>query len=158
MPKFRFNLQPVLESRKMTEQKHQRIVAQFERQRMTLEDELRRRQAGISQGKSQLRDSLTGTIDVQALRMHASSSMQILREAQRIVLELAGAHKRLEAARLELIEATRQRRAVELLRDRRFAEWKKAEEKRETAAIDELAVIAAARDGRVHHRGSEHAV
>jgi flagellar export protein FliJ len=77
--------------------------------------------------------------------MHASSSMQILRDAQRIVLELAGVHKRLEAARAELIEATKQRRAVELLRDRRFAEWRNAENKRETAAIDELAVIAAAR-------------
>lgn len=143
--RFRFTLEPLLKARRMTEQGHQRIVAEIERQRMKLEDGLRRQQSNITLGRHELRDSLTGSIDVQSLRMHASCSMQQMRHAQRIVLELAGVHKRLEAARVELIEATKQRRAVELLRDRRFAEWQMAEKKRESAAIDELAVIAAAR-------------
>jgi flagellar protein FliJ len=53
----------------------------------------------------------------------------------------------MEAARAGLIEAAKARRAVELLRERRWEEWKFAQEKAETAALDELAVIAAARRG-----------
>lgn len=129
----------------MTERRHQRVVAENERQRLRLEDQLRRQQTVISRDKGELRTNLTGRIDVQSLRLHATSSMQLLRDAHRIVLELAGVHKRLEAARVELVQAAKQRRAVELLRDRRWAQWKIAEEKRETAALDELAVMAAAR-------------
>jgi flagellar export protein FliJ len=71
--------------------------------------------------------------------------MQLMRTAQRLVLELAGVHKRLEAARAGLIEATKQRRAMELLHDRQLARFKAAIERRETAAFDDMAVIAAAR-------------
>ena len=148
MATFRFTLQALLDARRQTEQRHQRIVAEIERQRMQLENDLRRRQTGISQAKHDLRGTLTGKVDVQSLRMHAASTMQFLRQGHRVVLELAGVHKRLEAARGELIEAAKQRRAIELLRDRRWARWKIAENKRETAALDELAVVAAARTRR----------
>ena len=97
--RFRFTLEPLLKARRMTEERHQRIVADIERLRMKLEDDLRRQQGNITSGRHQLRDSLSGSLNVQSLRMHASCSMQLLRQAQRIVLELAGVHKRLEAAR-----------------------------------------------------------
>jgi flagellar export protein FliJ len=70
--------------------------------------------------------------------------MQQLRQGQRIVLELAGVHRRLDSARIALIEAARRRRAVELLRQQRLEQWQAAQDKAETDAIDELAVIRAA--------------
>ena len=41
------------------------------------------------------------------------------------------------------MEASRQRKAVELLRERRYEEWKQARDKAEAAALDELAVMRA---------------
>jgi flagellar export protein FliJ len=61
-----------------------------------------------------------------------------------MVLELAGVHKRLAAARGELIEAAKARRALELLKESRFARWKAGLEKVEVMALDELAVQQAA--------------
>jgi len=134
-----------LKARRTIEQGHQRIVAQVERERLALEEKLRGQQGRIAEGKRLLQKALLGPVDAQTLRLHAMESIHLARTAQRLVIELAGAHRRLEAARAELIEATRRRRAVELLRERRFEQWNSAMQKAETAAIDELAVIAAAR-------------
>ena len=145
MARFRFRLEPLLRARRQTEQTRQRAVAELERRRRELEDTLRRQQQFITAGKQSLRDRLVGSLDMASLRAHAGSTIHLLREAQRIVIELAGVHKRLEGARAQLIEAARQRRAVELLRERRLAQWKAQINKAEDAALDELAVHAAAR-------------
>lgn len=144
MAKFRFELEALLRARRLAEQTRQREVAGIERERSILEDTLRRQQRMIEEGKASLTGALVGMIDAEALRLHAAATMQQLRQGQRIVLELAGVHRRFEAARTTLIEAARRRRAVELLRQRRFEQWCAAQDKAETDAIDELAVIRAA--------------
>ena len=88
---------------------------------------------------------LIGTIDLSSLRMHAATSIAAMRKAQRIVLQLAGVHKRLEAARSELAQAMKARRVIEILRERRLQEWMALREKTEVNELDELAVIAVAR-------------
>lgn len=145
---FSFKLDPVLEARRRAEQAEQRAVAQIERQRLAMEQDLRRQQAAIAEGKHTLRGSLIGSIDMTGLRLRAGSSLHMLRRAQQIVLQLAGLHKQLETARGRLIEATRSRRALELLRERRYRQWKAAIEKAETNALDELAVMRAGRRGK----------
>ncbi|HWB19054.1 MAG TPA: flagellar FliJ family protein [Phycisphaerales bacterium] len=139
MAKFRFTLQALLRAREVAEKNKQRVVAGIEAERLALEGEIRRLQEGIRSGKGQMRQQLVGDLDIDALRQNATGTMQKLRRAQRAVLELAGVHQRLEGARADLVEAAKQRRAVELLRDRRFAEWKAGLEKREAAALDDLA-------------------
>jgi flagellar FliJ protein len=145
MARFRFKLEPLLRARKLAEQRKQRAVAECEAQRMALEDALRRQQQFIVSGKQDLRDQLVGALDVSSMRAHAGATIQLMRKAERMVLELAGVHRRLDAARAELIEATRSRRAVELLKERRLQEFNKSIERAEAAALDELAVQAAAR-------------
>ena len=145
MARFAFRLQPLLKARKRAEQARQRAVAEVVREKLELEDQLRRRQEQIARGKQALGDRLVGKLDVRLLRDQAGATMLYLRKARQLALELAGTHRRLEAARDELIEATKHRRAIELLRDRRFEQWKADLDKAETAALDELAVIAAAR-------------
>jgi flagellar export protein FliJ len=148
LQKFTFSLDPLLKARRLSEQKLQRVVAQNERERMELEETLRRQQLNIAQSKLSRQDSLVGKLDAAGLRMHAAASIALMRHAQRMVLELAGVQRRLDAARAELIEAARRRRAVELLRERRLEQWKIVLTKAETDALDELAVIAASRN---HH-------
>ncbi len=145
MARFVFSLEPVLKARRRSEETLQRDVAGIERERMRLEEILRAHQRSLVSNKDVLRAGLTGLIEVRDLRLQANSSLQVMRRAQQIVLELAGVYKRLEAARNRLIEAARRRRAIEFVRERRYEQWKAALNKAETAALDELAVIAAAR-------------
>ena len=83
-----------------------------------------------------------------ALSLALFLAIQADRVAHRVVLELAGVHQRLDAARAELRAAMQRRQAIELLRDRHFERWRKAQEKAETTALDELAARARFREER----------
>lgn len=151
MAKFRFRLEPVLEQRRREEERAQRAVAALERERLGVEDELRAAHAGLRACKQDLRDALAAsageaapgvaTIDLRGVRMQSAASFRLFGDAQRLALRLAGASQRAEAARRELLRATTDRKAVELLREKRYEEWKRAIEKREAEATDELAVM-----------------
>ena len=62
--------------------------------------------------------------------------------------QLAGVHKRLEAARARLLEAVRERRAIERLRERRYEAWLDNLTRRETAELNEIGAVVAARRSR----------
>lgn len=141
MPRFRFQLQAVLDLRQREEDGRQREVAKLEQERRRIEDGLRRRQRSITDARDEVRNRLVGDLNPDGLRSQANASLSLMRDAQRTVLELAALHRRLEKARLDLQEAARRRRAMELLRDRRALEWREGLDRREQAAIDELATI-----------------
>lgn len=144
MPRFRFQLEAVLKHRKMIEQQKQRAVAELEIQRLRIEGVIRMCQEGLVREKDELRGLLTD-VDLRGARWQAAASMRLIARAQRAALELAGVHKRIAAAREELLAAARRRKAVELLKERRYEEWRVAESRAEMAAVDELAVMAAGR-------------
>jgi len=152
MARFVFELEAVLRARAAEERERQLAVGVIERERAALEDRIREWQRGIVTAKEDLREQLESTqggtpVDLQRVRMQAGASLHLVARAQRAVLELAGAHRRLEAARLELLRASIRRKAVESLRDRRLEEWRRAEKSREAAVLDELMVMRAARPG-----------
>ncbi len=145
MARFVFRLEPLLTARRHAEQGARRVVAVVERERIGLEDELRRYQQAIVSDKQQLRGSMTGSLDMRSLRLTAGVTLHVIRKAQQVVLKLAGVSQRMESARTALLEAMTRRRAIELLREKRFDQWKVVQSKAETAALDELAVGRAAR-------------
>jgi flagellar FliJ protein len=145
MAKFRFELQAVLNARLRAEELQQRRVAELEASRRKLEDGLRARQARIGESRAQLRGRLMGAIDPSMLRGQANASLAGMRDAQRVVLELAGIHRRLQSVMVELRAASRDRRAVEILKERRFEDWRREQDRREQAELDEIAVIRGSR-------------
>ncbi|MBC03958.1 MAG: flagellar export protein FliJ [Phycisphaerae bacterium] len=148
MARFRFQLQALLDARKRAEDVRRREVAELEGERNRLENDLRRRQASIVNAREEARDGLVGEVRPHLLRAAANASMSLMRDAQRSVLELAGLHRRLDAARAVLAEASRDRRAIELVRERRYEAWKMEIERREQSALDEIATNAGARRAR----------
>ena len=146
MARFRFRLQTLLRQREIAEQTHRRAVADLERQRLELEGRIRRHQEAISSGKQDLRDQLVGRLDGSQLRGQAAMAMRAMRDAQQLVLELAGLHRRIETAREGLREASARRRALELLRDRQYARWQEQITRREDAMIDDLVAARASRE------------
>lgn len=144
MARFRFELEAVLEHREMIEQQKQKAVADLELQRLTLEGTIRGYQNAIAGERAQQR-TLLEQGQVMDARAQAAAAVRLSTIAQRSVLELSGVHARLTLARAELLEAAKRRRAVELLKERRHEQWKREQDRRDAAAMDELAVMKAAR-------------
>lgn len=84
-------------------------------------------------------------VDLSAVRMQANASLHLVARAHQEVLRLAGVHQRIDAARLELLKATTDRKAVEVLKQRRYDAWKYEQDRREAAALDEIATVGASR-------------
>jgi flagellar export protein FliJ len=145
--RFIFDLEPVLKHRLAIERQHQLAVATLERERSVLEEEVRGYQCDIVREKQDLREQLdsAATLDLRGVRFQAGASLRLITLAQRAVVRLAGLHKRIDAARLDLLQAAMRRKAVETLKERRSEEWKHEQKRRESAAADELNVMHAAR-------------
>lgn len=138
MSAFRFALEPLLTLRRMEEERTQRAVALIERERAEIEERIRTQQGHIHEGKESLRSGLVGQLDVTQLRQQAASSMQVSRKTHQLVIRLAGVHQRLAQARAALVEAMRARRAIEILREKRFEEWRAEQGRREIRELDDL--------------------
>ncbi|KAA0216643.1 MAG: hypothetical protein DYG94_08985 [Leptolyngbya sp. PLA3] len=138
---FRFKLEPVLEQRRRIEEEEQRAVAEVERIRLALEERIRAYARAITQEREDLRRQLTLGGDLRAARLQANASLDLTNKANRAVLELAGVHRRLDAARLRLLEALTRRKAMEVLRDRAEQAWRDEQKRREAAELDELMVM-----------------
>ncbi|MFK7758789.1 MAG: flagellar export protein FliJ [Phycisphaerales bacterium] len=140
---FVFRLQPVLDQREREERDKKLALAEIERERLELENQIRTYQANIEQEQSSLAQMLIGTdhIDFKGARLQANAAINNRFAAQRTVLELAGVHHKMEQARQELQEASAQRKAVELLRDRQLEEFKYQQRRRDSLELDDMSVM-----------------
>lgn len=148
MKPFRFKLQPLLDHRERIERDHRVAVARVEAERCAIEARLAESQDTIASCKMDLREALGaggGPVDLRSVRMQSTASFHMQIRAQRLAIQLAGTHQRLEGERAKLVEAAKARRAVELLKERRRQEWLAERTRREIVAVDELATMAAAR-------------
>jgi flagellar FliJ protein len=155
MARFKFSLQVLLDARSRHERSVQRELAAADRHRRALERQLHDRQQEMIASRDMLRSALTGRLDPGMLRQKASSSLQAMRLVHQVARDLAAAHQRLSEVRARLVEAMRQRRAIELLRERRYAAWRAEQDRAEAAALDELAITMAARHRRIASHGEE---
>lgn len=155
MARFIFELEAVLEAREWHERRQQRAVGELDRQRLAIERRAQEVQARLAEGRSAMRQalgsrgdpgSLGGVVAIDQVRVQASASLHDMVALRKVALELAGAQQRLAAARQQLLKATIARKAVEALRTRRYIAWKREQDRRENAAVDELAVMHHGRD------------
>lgn len=149
MAKFKFNLEPVLFQRRTEEDRCQRDLAKVLRERMILQDQLRSMQETITGSRRELASGLAGTVDIDRVSHFARFSGQVRQRAMAFISRLAVTEKRIESAREKLIKATQARKALEILREKRFRQWVKEMERREAVALDELAVQRYAREAMI---------
>lgn len=149
VPGFVFRLQAVLEHRSHVEQEKMLAVAAIERERQALERALAERQREIRACKEDLRAMLgggdSGVVDPRPVRLQAAAAFRAQAQSQRLLLQLAGVHRRLESAKEELRRASSAKRAVELLKARRHSQWKREMDRRDSAEMDEIGTRAAVR-------------
>lgn len=146
MAKFIFRLASVLKQRLAIERTKQAAVASLESRRVALEQTLRDMQRTIDGARDEWRHMLhagaSGSVsaaDVRGAGMQAAASFSSQTAAHRIVIQLAGVLTHLKKARAELVEAMKARRAIELLREKQFEEWKLEQRRLDTNAMDEIA-------------------
>lgn len=140
MPRFVFKLEPLLKQRKQIEDQAQQALAGLLREKREIEGQLHRQQQLIADDKRTMSDALTGKVDLTRIRGHATQVNRATLAAQRSAFQLLELNRRIEQARAKLAEAIRQRKAIEVLRERQWEQWKREQARRETAALDELAV------------------
>ena len=140
MARFIFKLESVLKHRRLTEDQCQRELAKHMRHRMILEQQVRGMQETLVQSKHDLGDTLVGRVDLARVAQFTRYSAQVTARAQGIVLKLAAMEKAIHQARTQLAEAIKARRALELLRERQRQQWQLAQDRREAAENDEIAV------------------
>lgn len=114
------------------------VFARVDAMRVKLEEGLRARQAEIQLSREAWRSGMVGAIDPTALRQHANAGLGLFRKAQRTVIELSGLDRGLQAARAAMVAAAQDRRALEILRETRFAEHRCVEDKKERDQLDEF--------------------
>ena len=142
MSKFVFKLEPVLKQRQMAEDQKQRQLAQLMRHRMIFHNQLRGIQTQLSDSKGQLADGLVGKVDLTSISQFARFSGQSQMRAQTIVRQLATLENHIAEAQKQLVEAMRQRKALDLLRDKQYQLWKRTQLRREASRLDDLATQA----------------
>ena len=145
MAVFRFKLQSLLDLRTREEDACRSAHRSLLGEKSRIEHLLLEHQRVIQEGKHSMRSSMLGTVDTTALRLHSHAALGLMKEAQAAAIALAGLGRRIQVAARELEVARGRRRAVESLRERRHREWKLLQERREVAALDELATISAHR-------------
>lgn len=146
MAKFVFRFEALLRHRRHIEDERQRELAQQLRGRMILQDQLRSMQQTIRESKHQLGAALVGKVDLDSISQFARFSGHTTLRAQQIVRRLAEMEKHIETARANLLEATKRRKALELLRDKDLAAWKKEQARREAIELDEIGTQQYARE------------
>ena len=143
MKKFRFRLEPLLRLREQREDQKKRVVAQYqlrinEMQRQALEMAERIKEEG-----EYLRDQhRRGTVDLHWLRHYYSFVTHTQRAIARRIDEVLGLQKELTTARQELMEATRQKKVLEKLKEKQKLRYLKHLEKREVHRLDEIGTSA----------------
>lgn len=124
----------------MLEDEAQRDLAKALRERMILGDQLRQMQQTIVDSRQELGTSLVGKVDLDQVSSFARFSIQARQRAQSIVVRLAGVEKLIEAARLKLLEATKKRKALELLEERQRKQWHAEADRKENVELDDISL------------------
>jgi len=145
LARFEFRYQSILKHREKVEQLRQRALAEKLHERNALVNRLRAMQQTISAAKHEASEGLQGEIDLNAIAGIARYSARCTAEGHGLVRRVAVLETTVEQARKELLEATRERQALELLRDKQQQAWELEQRRMEAKQLDDLTSQAYAR-------------
>ena len=116
--RFKFSLQPVLEQRRRVEEEKQQVVAQRQRELDRSEAELKRLNDDFRSSSESLRTNHRA-LDGEQLRLHYAHLQFLDRAITAQIRVVAERRVALDRARNDLLEASKERKVVEKLKERR---------------------------------------
>jgi len=138
MKRFTFKLDRVLNYRVALEEEKKRHLADAQRAVVTQEEHIRIIESEIGRQMSELRARSLASVDVGDLvvrRRYVSYLRSALSSAYEALELLKG---QLEARREELVAASKDRKVLERVRERRFGEYLYEQDREEQKFIDEI--------------------
>jgi flagellar FliJ protein len=139
MAKFLFHLDGLLRHRKNQERERQRDVALIAAEMARLETELGSLNGTLEQTLADLRTNhLVGRLDLQFLAAHRRYILSVQRKTGSIAQKMALVQKQIDDARVQLIEAARQRKMLEKLREKHHETWVAQQNHREFLEADDI--------------------
>ncbi len=151
--RFRFRLETVERLRKQARDAQRRVVADAVRTVATLEDRIVHLTRQLDDTFDGARETLrTGRLDVVSLRGHELYRGWVHRRIAESYTDLACRRSELDVERAKLVEASKQLKVIEKLRERRWRRHLADVAREEQAASDEAAVQAYLRRSRERER------
>lgn len=139
MAQFNFKLQVVLDQREREERLAQVVHAQAQLAQRTLENELATIESDLREANEHLRDHhLVGKIDTSMIATHRRYLIAVRSAVISKATQIADARLKCEATQRKLATAAKDRKAIELLRDRQKSRWLAELEKKELALADDV--------------------
>lgn len=139
MAQFHFQLQGVLEHRERIEKDRQRDLAAAQAEMVRLNGELQAIDREVQQNTAEVRDHhLVGRLDMAFLAAHRRYMLGMRRKVVGLAQKISSQQHVVTAARDALAEASKQKKILEKLRDKRRQQWAQTLSRREAAALDEL--------------------
>jgi flagellar export protein FliJ len=138
MAKFAFRLESVLRQREQAEKRRQRELAELQAKLAALTAKLESADAQLRETTSIVRANRVGPIDTKLLAEGARFTAAVRQKAARFRSDIQAIQTEVHRAQEALIEAAKQRKVLEKLRDTQKARWMAAREKTESRAIEEV--------------------
>jgi flagellar protein FliJ len=139
MPKFIFHLEGVLRQRTTAMEMRQRELAVVQTQMTALDSQLRALDASMRATERDMRENrLIGKLDLAFLAAHRRYAIDMHRRALAIARKMAEVQVHIDQAKRNLVEASKQKKIIEKLRERQFHKWRHALDRREAAEMDEI--------------------
>jgi flagellar protein FliJ len=155
MPKVTFTLDGPLRQRRNIEQMRQRELAIALKAMQDLQDELRALDESIKQANEDARRGhMTGAIDTTYLAAHRRFIMSAQRKGMTLVQRIALAQREVNERRARVVEAAKQFKVLEKLRERQWDAFRAEHARKEFAELDEIGTQIAQRVSREDSLGA----
>jgi flagellar export protein FliJ len=141
MARFVFGLQTVLEQRELEETLCKKELFEAQLAQKQLMDELAVIETQICTANDTMRsEHLVGTLKPTLIATHRRYLIAMKQQVFMLAEKIAGARTAVEARQRKLAEASKQKKVIELLRDKQKTRWTAEQDRRELAAADDVAM------------------
>ena len=135
---FTFKLQAVLEQRRLAERLCQRDVATAQRRLLQVQAEIDALGAVKRTSAAELRTPAQ-PLSVALLAAHQRFVLAMRQKVVALNRQMSDARRDLDAAQSQLIEAAKQRKVMERLREKEEARWAESQRRKDLIEADEVA-------------------
>lgn len=136
MGKFKFSLEPVLGHRERIEDKKQQVLAERVRELKAAENELARLNGEFKRYSARLRDH-HASLSTEELRWHYAHLEYLDRCMTMQHGLIVQCRRAVERARADLVTASKDRKVIEKLKDKRLEEYRLLQHAREQKELDD---------------------
>ena len=148
MAQFLFRFERVLKVKQLREQERQRELAQAARRAEATQRSLDALNRRIREQQSDWRSRVQGDVDAWRLQLSAAFLEHLRQERRETESQLTDALQEVEARRSHLLDALKERKIFEALKEREHQSFRRAQARLEQRLTDEAAEIAAGRKRR----------